>query len=113
MVDIYLDIFVAYTKPCKPSFILDRSKDQLRWLWWNERNTAGKAFWDWRKKQSIHTLRCELWELETKEEHLKKKKDACDTVAGNIKKRIWSCKYLIEHLQAIKSSHFFSTLQQI
>ena len=54
------------------------------------------------KSKSVHTLRCELQELETKEEHLKKKKDGCDTVAGNIKKRIRSCKYLIEHLPAIK-----------
>ena len=54
------------------------------------------------KSKSVHTLRCELRELETKEEHLKKKKDACDIVAGNIKKRIRSCKYLLEHLPALK-----------
>ena len=54
------------------------------------------------KSKSVHTLRCELRELETKEEHLKKKKDACDIVAGNIKKRIRSCKYLLEHLPELK-----------
>ena len=54
------------------------------------------------KSKSVHTLRCELRELETKEEHLKKKKDSCDIVAGNIKKRIRSCKYLLEHLPALK-----------
>lgn len=54
------------------------------------------------KSKSVHTLRCELRELESKEEHLKKKKDACDTVAGNVKKRIQSCKYLLEYLPAIK-----------
>ena len=54
------------------------------------------------KSKSVHTLRCELRELEIKEKHLKKKKDACDIVAGNIKKRIRSCKYLLEHLPALK-----------
>ena len=54
------------------------------------------------KSKSVQTLRCELRELETKEEHLKKKKDSCDIVAGNIKKRIRSCKYLLEHLPALK-----------
>ena len=54
------------------------------------------------KTKNVQALRCELRELETKEEKLKKKKDACDMVAENIKKRIRSCKYLIEQLPTIK-----------
>ena len=54
------------------------------------------------KSKNVQALRHELRELETKEEKLKKKKDACDTVAENIKKRIRSCKYLIEQLPTIK-----------
>jgi len=54
------------------------------------------------KSKNVQALRHELRELETKEEKLKKKKDACDMVAENIKKRIRSCKYLIEQLPTIK-----------